>query len=118
MRPTKTFSIFLYSVPDHCEMVEIPLGKWCTLGCFGMAWKQASVSGLVTSFMHQLHKWSLKTPLYNWCRMSGVSQLKMSVWEAFQKWSHDRVDPHCFQARNIVHPMFVKVCDVTIRMSA
>ena len=40
---------------------------------------RASISSFPAIWMHQLTRWSLKTPLWSWWRMSGVKQVNMSV---------------------------------------
>ena len=80
--PKNTFSIFLYSIPVHCETNEIPFLKCHKLVPRGMAqnWRLISASPSSKHFIAHFMTWSLKTPLCSWCRRSGVMQPKMSQW--------------------------------------
>ena len=80
--PRKTFSIFLYLVPVHWEIMEIPFLKCRRLAPRGMALKRRSISAFppTTHLDAQLTMWSLKTPLWSWCSRSGVKQEDMLQW--------------------------------------
>ena len=80
--PRNTFSIYLYSVPVHCETREMHFLKCCKLFPWGMAQKQTSISFSPPSRHSVAHLtiWSLKMPLCNWCRRSGVKLENISEW--------------------------------------
>ena len=82
MTPKKTFSIFLYLCSVHCEINEIPFLKWWRAGCHIILLKWRSISSLPpsTASVHQVTKWSLRTPLWSWWWILGVKHWNISMW--------------------------------------
>ena len=80
--PMNNFSIFLYSVPVHCEMREMPFLKCRKLFPWGMAQKRTSISFSPPSRHSVAHltTWSLKRSLCSWCRTLEVKVKKISKW--------------------------------------
>lgn len=78
--PTNTFSRCFALVPIHCKSVNTPFEKWWRPTFMVIAQICASSSCGPINVLHQLNKWSLKTPLWSWWRMLGVMQEKILQW--------------------------------------
>src|ERR1700722_6667403 len=78
--PRYTFCISLCSFPVHCDTDEIPFLKCHNSGWVDMAQKCSSIAVSPTIALHHLMKWSLKTHLWSWWRMSGKMQEKILQW--------------------------------------
>ena len=85
--PRNTFSIFLYSVLVHWEISEMPFLKCHKLLPQGIVWNLRSISSSPPSrhCVAHLTTWSLKTPLWSWCRRLRVKQENMSQWGRFSQ---------------------------------
>ena len=74
--PRKTFSIFLYSMPDHCEIIDIHFWKCHKLLPWGIMQKWSlipfSLSPPSRHSVAHFMMWSLNTLLCSWCRRPGA----------------------------------------------
>ena len=83
IKPRKTCSISLCSYPVHCVTLEMPFLKWWSPVSPGIVLKHSSRTSSLTRVVHHLTRGSLNTPLWSWCRRSGVNMQNISLCSKF-----------------------------------